>query len=144
VTVAAADALANAPLGARSKAALACEIAVAYGVARWTLWRHGLRRTLATLRVIDGDDPPRSERDRLAAGLRLGRAVGSTLRVLPVDSRCLMSSLVLTRMLARRGIDSQLVISVRPGEKFTAHAWVEHGGRALLPADAPATELVRL
>jgi hypothetical protein len=140
-----ADALAHAPLTARAKAALAVEIAGSYAVARWSLRRRGLRSALAALRARAGSTArPQSEHDRLAAGLRLGRAVGSTLRVLPVDSRCLMSSLVLTRMLASRGIESDLVISVRPGEKFAAHAWVEHGGLALLPADAPASELVRL
>jgi hypothetical protein len=59
---------------------------------------------------------------------------------MPADSRCLMRSLVLTRLLARRGIESRLVISVRPGERFAAHAWVEHDGVALLPADAPQSE----
>jgi hypothetical protein len=142
---AATETLANAPLGARAKAALTAEIALAYGVARWTLRRHGLRSALATLRAgLEHGASPEPARDRLIAGVRLGRVVSRTLRVLPVDSRCLISSLVLTRMLARRGIESELVISVRPGEKFAAHAWVEHGGVALLPADAPASELVRL
>jgi hypothetical protein len=45
-----------------------------------------------------------------------------------------MRSLVLTRVLARRGIDSRLVIGVHPGERFAAHAWLEHDGAALLPA----------
>jgi hypothetical protein len=142
---AATETLANAPLDARAKASLMAEIALAYGVARWALWRHGLRPALATLRGgLDREVRPGPARDRLIAGVRLGRAVSRMLRVLPVDSRCLISSLVLTRMLARRGIESELVISVRPGEKFAAHAWVEHGGLALLPADAPASELVRL
>ena len=142
---AATDTLAHAPLSGRVKLALVCEVAAAYAVARWTLRRHGLRETLARIRSeLARGAAPESERDRLAAGLRLGRAVSATLRVLPVDSRCLISSLVLTRLLARRGIESQLVISVRPGEKFAAHAWVEHGGLALLPADVPAAELVRL
>jgi hypothetical protein len=51
-----------------------------------------------------------------------------------------MRSLVLTGMLARRGIDTRLVISVRPGDRFAAHAWVEHDGVALLPADSPSFE----
>ena len=40
----------------------------------------------------------------------------------------------------QRGIESELVISVRPGESFAAHAWLEHEGAALLPPDAPASE----
>ena len=31
------------------------------------------------------------------------------------------------------GVVCQLVIGVRPGEKFEAHAWIEHGGHPLLP-----------
>lgn len=67
------------------------------------------------------------------AGLRLGRAVSRTLRLLPTDSRCLMRSLVLTGLLARRGMSSTLIIGVRPEPEFTAHAWVEHAGEPLLP-----------
>ncbi len=68
-----------------------------------------------------------------------------TLSALPADSRCLMSSLVLTRMLARRGIDSNLVIAVEPGERFGAHAWVEYDGAALLhPGDGAFEQLVTL
>ena len=68
-----------------------------------------------------------------------------TLTALPADSRCLMSSLVLTRLLARRGIDSELVIAVEPGEQFGAHAWVEHDGSPLLsPGVGAFEELVTL
>lgn len=65
--------------------------------------------------------------------LRLGRVVGRTLRLLPTDSRCLVQSLVLTRMLARRSIPNVLVIGVRANPTFEAHAWVEHEGRPILP-----------
>jgi hypothetical protein len=58
---------------------------------------------------------------------------------------CLSQSLVLTRLLAARGLESRLVIGVVPGERFAAHAWVEHEGAPLLP---PGTgefqELVQL
>jgi hypothetical protein len=47
---------------------------------------------------------------------------------------------VLTRLLARRGVDTQLVIAVRPGERFAAHAWIEHADEALLPAGEPHFE----
>ena len=66
-------------------------------------------------------------------------AVARTLRLLPTDSRCLMRSLVLSALLARRGIDSSLVIGVRTAEAFGAHAWVEHEGRPLLPTGASAS-----
>lgn len=44
-----------------------------------------------------------------------------------------MQSLVLTGLLARRGIGSELIIGVRPGTPFSAHAWLEHEGRPLPP-----------
>ncbi len=44
-----------------------------------------------------------------------------------------MRSLVLTAMLARRGIPSSVVIGVRPEPEFAAHAWVESDGAAVLP-----------
>jgi hypothetical protein len=62
-----------------------------------------------------------------------GRGVTRTLRALPTDSRCLMQSLVLVDILARHGVTTSLVIGVRPGEDFLAHAWVELDGRPLLP-----------
>jgi hypothetical protein len=122
---------------AAAKLALACEILATYGQVRWSLRRYGLPEALRTLRSAR----TRGEADHpVATGRRLGNAVGRTLAVLPTDSRCLMQSLVLTRVLARRGIDTQLVIAVRPGERFAAHAWIEHGEAALLPSGAPAFE----
>lgn len=70
-----------------------------------------------------------------AAGLRLARASTRTISLLPTDSRCLMRSLVLTGLLARRDVAGTLVIGVSPGEEFGAHAWVELGGQPLLPPD---------
>ena len=65
---------------------------------------------------------------------RLGKIVGKVLGVLPTDSRCLIRSLVLTRLLARRSIPNTLVIGVRKTGEFEAHAWIEHGGQPILPA----------
>jgi hypothetical protein len=45
---------------------------------------------------------------------------------------------VLTRLLARRGIHASVVIGVRPGDEFGAHAWVEHDGTPLLPTHGHA------
>ena len=120
-----------------ARLALAGEILATYARVRWSLRRHDLRTVLLGLRsptAARGADQP------VATGRRLGRAVGRTLALLPTDSRCLMQSLVLTKLLARRGIDTRLVIAVRPGERFAAHAWVEHDDEALLPAGAPAFE----
>ena len=69
-------------------------------------------------------------------GMRLGFGVSKALAPLPFDSRCLVRSLVLTAMLARRGIDGRLVIGVDAGTEFAAHAWVEAGGLALLPVES--------
>lgn len=78
-------------------------------------------------------------------GSRLAYIVSSVLRLLPTDSRCLMRSLVLTRLLARRGLPSALVIGVTASPEFGAHAWVEQDGRPLLPAhDAIFARLVEL
>jgi hypothetical protein len=132
------------PLRPGARVMLAVEIVAAYGVAWWTLRRRGLREALAMLRVGPETAPPASSADAVAVGRRLGRAVRRTLSALPADSRCLMSSLVLTRLLAKRGIESSLVISVQPGEKFGAHAWLEHDGAPLLPPDGPDLRLATL
>jgi Transglutaminase-like superfamily len=114
------------------KIALAAEVVCTYVRVRWWLWRRDLPSTLAAAR---GDRPPLPEgSDPYREGVRLGFAVSRTLRFLPTDSRCLSRSLVLTAMLARRRIESALVIGVRPGPDFGAHAWVEHRGRPLLAA----------
>jgi hypothetical protein len=134
-------------LGAADKARLAGEILAAYARVRWTLRRCDLPRTVAVLRA------PRPKRrrgqlpDAAGDGRRLGAAVVRTLEPLPADSRCLMRSLVLLRLLARRGVTGALVIAVRPTEDLAlaAHAWVEVEGRPLLaPAGADHGRLVTL
>lgn len=113
-----------------AKLRLAVEVTTTYAVARRAMKRHDLPTSIERLRALPCRRPHVASYHE---GLRLGRAVASTLRVLPADSRCLMQSLVLTGLLARRGIDSTLVIGVRPGETFGAHAWVELQGYPLLP-----------
>ena len=68
------------------------------------------------------------------AAERLGWIVNRVLGVFPTDGRCLIQSLVLTRLLAARSIRSTLVIGVSVDGAFAAHAWVEHDGVAVLPA----------
>jgi hypothetical protein len=116
---------------------LIAEIIATYAGVRRSLRRAGLKPTLTALRMPSG---PLAEGNPVSTGRRLGRAVGRTLSLLPTDSRCLMQSLVLTRLLARRGIETRLVIAVRPGGEFAAHAWVEHREVALLPALADSFE----
>lgn len=118
------------PLSLRRKIALAGEIVVEYVRVRRSLRRQDLPRTLEWIRnVTPAELVPTGTTDERLAG-----AVRRTLRRLPADSRCLMQSLVLTRLLARRGRDATLVIGVSAAGRFSAHAWVERDGVALLPA----------
>ena len=95
----------------------------------------GVPETVEMLRAT-APPPERAlgdDRAEKVAGLRLGRAVGKTLGVLPADARCLIRSLVLMSLLAQRGIASSVVIGVKSEPEFGAHAWVESGGTPLLP-----------
>jgi hypothetical protein len=120
-------------LSLRQKLRLAAEILVTYARARWWLRRRGLDGALAMLRAR-GPTPLSADSDTLLAGVRLGRIVTKTLGVLPADSRCLVRSLVLVSLLARRGIGARLVVGVQSDPKFDAHAWVELEGVPLLPS----------
>jgi hypothetical protein len=124
------------------KAVLGLEVLTAYAGGRWRLRRLGLREAVAAQRAVEPQ--PTGIVDAVASGRRLGRIVRRTLSVVPADTRCLAQSLTLTRMLARRGIESRLVIGVMPGERFAAHAWVEHEGVPLLPPGGRFEELVTL
>lgn len=128
-------------LSLRGKLSLAGEILTAYVRARRAMSRSDLRGALAAIRGAPA--PPQVEAlDPVTYGeaLRLGSAVARVGRPLPIDSRCLMQSLVLTILLARRGIGTSLVIGVRGGETFGAHAWVELAERPLLPPGASEFE----
>ncbi|HEY1367415.1 MAG TPA: lasso peptide biosynthesis B2 protein [Gaiellaceae bacterium] len=117
---------------------LALEILASYVRVRWYLRRYELREAVTRLRGEAVAEPAQRSQAETEAALRLGRAVIRTLRLLPTDSRCLMRSLVLTRVLARRGLDSTLVIGVMSGPDFAAHAWLEHGDVPVLPGDGGA------
>jgi hypothetical protein len=118
---------------------LTLEILWTYGTVRWAIRGDDLPGAVARLRrdfeQTASATPP--EDDRHGAASRLGFVVSSVLRLLPTDSRCLMRSLVLTRLLARRGVPSTLIIGVSAAPEFAAHAWVEHDGRPLLPSYGP-------
>jgi hypothetical protein len=110
---------------------VAVEIVATYVLVRGRMLRGDVRAVVETLRrgAVDAHSPY----DAYRIGRRLGQPVRRTLDPLPWDSRCLMRSLVLLRMLARRGVVCRLVIGVRPGESLEAHAWIEHAGHPLLP-----------
>lgn len=118
-----------------AKLRLAAEVLAAYARVRAQLRRADLPTLVGRLRdgAEPADGPP--EAAAHAEGLRLARAATRTTDLLPTGARCLVRSLVLTALLARRGAWGTLVIGVSPGEQFGAHAWVELGGRPLLPPD---------
>jgi hypothetical protein len=123
---------------------LAGEILATYATVRRLLRRRTLPETVAALRMGAGnaESPAASPND----ARHLASATVRTIRLLPTDSRCLMRSLVLIRVMARRGLGSTLVVSSPPpGPGFEAHAWIEHGGVPLLPPEGPGhQQLVRL
>ena len=131
------------PLALREKLGLVAEILLAYARTRWSLRRRDLPGALRELRPPATRLPAPADATR--TGRRLGRAVVRTLAPLPTDSRCLMRSLVLTNLLARRGLESSLVLGVRPGESFAAHAWVELDSVPLLdPGEFASRRLATL
>jgi hypothetical protein len=127
---------------ARSKVALVAETLVTYAVVRWQVRRRDLPAVVAALR----DGPRRRSRGPFDHDpRRLAAAAERVVARIPGDSRCLMRSLVVLTMLARRGIDARLILAARPTPEFVAHAWVECDGDPLLPVrgfgDARLTEL---
>jgi hypothetical protein len=108
------------------------EIVATYVAVRLRLRRSDLPTVLSALRGGRGRGRGRPiPRDPQ----RLATAAVRVLRTVPGDARCLTRSLVVVAMLARRGIDTTLVVAARPGDTFAAHAWVERGGRPLLPTE---------
>jgi Transglutaminase-like superfamily len=110
---------------------LATEIVVAYLCARRELRQAPIETAVERLRR-QGLAGGRSGPEALQEAARLGRAVVRMLVLLPGDTRCLRRSLVLTQLLARRGISSRLVIGARTAPDFLAHAWVEFEGIPVL------------
>ena len=117
----------------REKTSLLIEITSTYVQVRWLLAREGLRQTVDRLRGARPAESGPVTREQQIVAVRLGFVVAKVLDPLPFDSRCLTRSLVLTAMLARRGIPSAVVIGVQPEPEFAAHAWVEADGVAVLP-----------
>jgi hypothetical protein len=131
-------------LGPTERLFLLMEIVLAYARARRTLSRAPIESVVAKLR----SRYPVSSSSTVATleeAHRMGWAVTRTLAFMPGDTRCLIQSLVLTRLLARRGIPVTLVIGVRTDPGFLAHAWVEHAGEPILtPGDESFGRLVEL
>ena len=115
------------------KLRLAIEILRAYVVVRWSLRLRGVTTTLTSARCPHGGVIALDGGNQQATAERLAVGVQKTLGVLPLDSRCLIRSLVLTRLMARRGLDSTVVFAARTQPEFAAHSWVEYRGVPLLP-----------
>ena len=131
-------------LGIVARIGLAGEIVTTYVLVRRLLRRHTLPETVAALRRGAVARVP-ANAESLSLSRHLAWATVRTISTLPSDSRCLMRSLVLTRLMARRGLDSTFVLSAAAGPEFAAHAWVEHAGDPVLrPADDTHQSLLRL
>jgi transglutaminase-like putative cysteine protease len=117
--------------GRIERARLASEIVVAYIQARRALRHASVAEAVTLLRPRPRARAATLE-NMLSEARGLGNAVRRTLSVVPGDTRCLTQALVLTRLLARRGIPAKLVIGARAAPSFAAHAWVEHAGQPLL------------
>jgi hypothetical protein len=124
-------------LGPRERARLIGEVVVAYVRARRELRQVPIETAVARLRA-GRSAAGRGGPEALEEAARLGRIVVRTLAFLPGDTRCLRRSLVLTQLLARRGISGRLVIGARIAPDFLAHAWVEHDGIPVLDPEGDA------
>ena len=142
--IAAAEGLRRQRLSHPARARLAVEILAAYAQSRRALRREPIATVVAGLRSRSpAASAPIS--DSLYEARRLGRAVTRLLAHVPGDTRCLVRSLVTTRLLANRGIQAKLVIGARIEPEFLAHAWVEHDGEPVLdPGDDSFGRLVEL
>ena len=92
----------------------------------------GFARSQAVL--LTATDAPESRTD-LREAESLARLVDAAACWNPVPATCLVRSMVLCRLLRRRGLAADLRIGVdNPDGGLSAHAWVEHGGVALAAA----------
>jgi hypothetical protein len=118
----------------RHRVLLAVEILAAYLPLARLVRTNDIEAMVREARRRDRPTGGLPDSDAGAIAFRLGLMVERVLRVLPTDDRCLIRSLVVLRLLGQRGIPARLVIGVRSGTGFGAHAWVEHDGRPVLPA----------
>ncbi|HKP21799.1 MAG TPA: lasso peptide biosynthesis B2 protein [Thermoleophilaceae bacterium] len=134
------------PLPVWQKLSLILELSFSYVAIRlWLRTKPVAEVASLARRPPSTSDRPLSEREGRYLAVKLAWVVHRTLNHLPGDTRCLTRSLVLLRILARRGIETKLVIGVRADEGFAAHAWVELAGVPLLdPTEFAAGRLVEI
>jgi hypothetical protein len=127
------------------KVRLTSEILRIYLRVRWLMWRRPLPEVVERLRVRCDGSPIEETDSGANGGWRYAVSVVKTLRLIPLDSRCLVRSLVLLAILARRDAATTLVIGVRSEPEFGAHAWIEdHGWPLLEPGDTEQGRLLEL
>jgi hypothetical protein len=112
------------------RALVAVELLAAYPRLRRRLERAGIVPAVALAR--SGAPLMVEDAARIADARRLGRATQRLLAALPGSPSCLTESLVLLRLLSRRGVASRIVLALAPDGKV-AHAWVEVVGEPVLP-----------
>jgi hypothetical protein len=101
---------------------------VLYARTRALLVVRGLKATHAVLRAPASRAGSPDGTAIVARGRQLADTTARVLQRFPRDERCIVESLVLTGVLARRGINSTLLIGIDPGTDFAARAWVEVEG----------------
>jgi len=135
-------------LSVPAKLVLAGEVIGIYARVRWLLRTHDVPATMQRLRAAPSRAARRRARpgpETAEQGRHLAWAAVRVLALLPVDSRCLLQSLVLGRLMTVRGLDYDVVFSVGRDATFEAHCWVETCGVALLePGGDVHVEIMRL
>jgi hypothetical protein len=103
----------------------------------------GYERTRRRFAGRDRPAPPDGRADELARAAT--RAVALLVRRRPMRATCLPRSVALWSLLRRRGVDTEVVIGVRPGgEPLDAHAWVERHGVPLNESPEIVARFARL
>jgi Transglutaminase-like superfamily len=121
-------------VGPVARVRLVGEILAAYAPLAPLVRSNDLEAMVARARRSELPPSGLSEPDARRVAVRVGHITDRVLTAFPTDNRCLIRSLVVLRLLHRRGIPAQLVVGVRDDAGFGAHAWVEHGGFPVLPA----------
>lgn len=136
------------PVGVRyPRAAAAASVAEVLGT--YVTARRAIRREPDIEILVRGfrdiSDDVRPDPATVAQQRRLANIAGRVLRFLPGDTRCLTRTVVIARMLARRGRRATVVIGVRTEPAFGAHAWLEVGGEPLtVPIDPGGERLLEI
>jgi hypothetical protein len=120
----------------RQKVRLVVEILGAYVPLAWLVRGNDLRMMAAVARSPRPPVVSVPPGDAHEAAMRLGAIVQRVTELLPTDSRCLIQSLIVLRVLARRSIEAVIVVGVEVDGGFQAHAWVEHDAEPVLPSGA--------